>query len=166
MMRKLSLVLFFALISWGSHVQAQSSDLTRIIHTLADEPPAMYESVMHDFVKAAKANDIDKMLALTSPVTRKKMGDAALRDMYAKEYVLLFTKLLPNVSKGGSNTFISAAHGGPGWVFRKQLTDGKGKSAILDFAVLKENGSYYLGGVRLVSAKDANRDKGKKVAAH
>jgi len=165
-MRKLSLVLLVALIPWSGCIHAQSSDMSRIIHTLADESPALYESVMHDFVKAAKADDIDKMLALTSPVTRKKMGDAALRDMYAKEYVVLFTKLLPNMSDGGSNIFISADRGGPGWVFRKQLSDGKGKTAILDFAVLKEQGSYYLAGVRLVSARDANRGKGQPAAGH
>jgi len=117
--------------------------MSGIIQTLASESPIQYESVLDDFMKAAKEKNIDKMLSLTSPVTRKQAGDDNLRKLYAEEYVLMF-KLLPNLSRGGSSTFVGSQDGGPGWIFKKQLSNDEGKSMAINVVVLKENGALYL----------------------
>ena len=125
-----------------------SSDMTNILSTLARSNPAAFEAVMDKFIVAAKAQDIEGMLALTSPETRKEQGDDGLRGLYRNEYVILFTTY-PQKSAGGDVINVHDAAGNEGWVFKKVFSAADGRQAKVQVAVLREQGNIYVSAVTL-----------------
>jgi hypothetical protein len=120
--------------------------MPQIIETLGRANPAEYETRMVEFVTAAKEGDVEKMLALTSPITRKEAGDEALRQLYKDDSVPLF-KTFSRMSDGGDARYVKEGET-EGWIFEKTFASGDGKSVPLAIVVLKEKGALYVASVR------------------
>jgi hypothetical protein len=131
-----------------SGVSLANDDMANIIRTMDRVNPMEYEAAMTAFVKAAKAGDIEAMVKLTSPVTRKQQGDDHLRKMYAADTVPLFA-MFPDMSAGGTNEYVKDESGAEGWIFRKSFSNKEGKSAPLIIVVLKEEGAAHVSALTL-----------------
>ena len=118
-------------------------DLKKLILGMEMHNPVEYQSVMNNFIAAAKLSDIERMIALTSPITRKQQSDDSLRVLYREEYVALFTTM-PDISDGGSNELIDRPTGEHGWIFTRTASGSKGKSAPIYVVVPEEDGQKYV----------------------
>lgn len=125
---------------------SQQSDLTGLILGMAENNPIEYQSVMEQFVAASKASDIERMIALTSPITRKQQSEDTLRTLYKEQYVLMFT-LFPNISQGGGNTLVNDPSGSHGWIFTRTASSNDGKDLPIYVVVLEEDGNKYVSAV-------------------
>jgi uncharacterized short protein YbdD (DUF466 family) len=121
------------------------SDMENMVRLMKQNSPEKYEAVMHSFVKSAKNNDVDKMIALTSEVTIKQMGIDALKKHYKKDTIPAL-KACIKISEGGDIVHIDKlqAKTGSGWVYHKVCTFGENETVGIRFVILKENGRIAL----------------------
>jgi len=124
------------------------ADMERIVKVIAQDNPDEFAEKMNNFIESAKAGNIEPMLTLTSPITRQRHGDDALRHLYATQYVELF-KLYPHSRPGSNSEYINDA-GGRGWRFTNVFASDKGPTTAVSVVVLREQGALY---VCSVSAK-------------
>jgi len=130
------------------NVRADSSDMNNVLKALARANPVEHEAKMREFIEAAKSKDVEKMLEATSPVTRKRAGDDALRSLYTRDTIPLF-QIFSQMSEGGTNEYAKDEAGNEGWVFKKTFTNAEGQTAPIYLAVLKEGGKLYVSSIGL-----------------
>lgn len=147
-MRTLLIAVSVAFLFASFNAGAESSDMNNILKTLARFNPVEYEAKMKEFIGAAKAKDVEKMLEITSPVTRKQAGDEALRTLYTKDTISLF-QIFSKMSEGGNNEYVKDEAGSEGWIFKKTFTNVDGQTAPIYIVVLKENGKLYVTSIGL-----------------
>ena len=122
--------------------------MANVLATLDRANPAEYQAVMERFIAAAKVQDLQAMLALTSPKTRKEQGDDQLLDMYKSQYVVLFNRF-PKMSAGGDVDNVHDASGNEGWVFKKVFSAEDGRQAKVAIVTLREQGTIYVSAIDL-----------------
>jgi len=103
-------------------------------------PSVEFEKVMDSFIAAAKRNDIDEMIALTSDVTLHVHGKKTVQHLYAND-------ISPFISKSNDSNepvkreFVSSkvSQTGSGWIFYKKFDQPDGDSQMAKIIVVKEN---------------------------
>ena len=125
--------------AWGN------TDMDNVLRALDQDKPELYEVVMTSFIASAKAGDIDKMVALTSAVTVKKIGLENLKGHYRKDTVPAL-RACTRIARGADVIHLDKQSGDPssGWAYRKTCITGEGKSILLQFVILNENGRIAL----------------------
>ncbi|MDT8382779.1 MAG: hypothetical protein RRB22_00030 [Gammaproteobacteria bacterium] len=85
--------------------------------------------------------ELEEMLKITSDVTKSNFGTENLIKLYKQDTIPVLN-LCDSISEGGDVIHVNEKQSptGPGWVFRKVYYYGEGKSIMLKFVVLKENG--------------------------
>ncbi len=121
------------------------ADMENMVRLMEKNSPEKYEAVMHSFIESAQNNDVNKMIALTSKVTIKKMGVDALKKHYQKDTIPAL-KSCKKISESGDVVHINKSQGktGEGWVYYKTCTYDENKTVGIRFVILKENGRIAL----------------------
>ncbi len=93
----LSSLFFLACVS-PYNVSAQEEDMQKVTNALDAKTKAMEnKAVAMLYVDAAQRSDINQMLSLTSPITRKMVGDNKIRQIYVKLHVPIFSESKPDL---------------------------------------------------------------------
>jgi len=121
-----------------------------MIVNLEEAPVEEYKEIANQFIEAARTGDLEKLMELTSEVTKEKQGTEFLRNHYLTDIIPGFKNIV-EVLPGGKHTFVSEKQTGTGfgWVILKDVKTEE-KKATIQIVVLKEDGAIV---VTAVSAK-------------
>jgi hypothetical protein len=93
------------------------------------------------YVGAAEKSDVDEMLSMISPITRKKQGDDAIRRIFTKIQIPLFSHAKVNMDTC-VQTPINDQDGTTGSMFACTLNLPNYGAVTAHITVLNEGGSY------------------------
>lgn len=116
-------------------------DLANMVKVFEKADPGLFEEKMKEFVAFAKDGDVEKMLSITSNITKDRMGGGdALKEFYKNDTIPTLKACQP-FSGGGNVIFAPKTlhNSGEGWTYQKRCVFGEDKSIMLQFTILKEN---------------------------
>ena len=112
---KLLAVITLVLVVPISHA---NSEMRQFIEFFDKNNPEKFQAMLDDFIEKGQAGDVDGMLSITSPNTRRKFGDGQLRTVYRDKFVPLL-KSCSSLTKSMNVTAVSEAQtrAGAGYLY-------------------------------------------------
>lgn len=149
-MKYLLLLSLLVIVGCSTTKHGEREDLKQMIAHLKEAPVEEYKEIANQFIEAGRAGDVQKLMDLTSEVTKKKQGTEYLRNHYLTDIIPGFQNIV-EVFSGGKHTFVSKkeTRTGSGWDILKEVRTEK-KEATIQIVVLRENEELV---VTAVSAK-------------
>lgn len=134
--------LYLLVYTVPASVAAQKSDMDDVTMALDGEIARLEnEAVAILFVDAAAKSDLEEMLSMTSPITRKQMGDDKIRKIYVHLEIPMFSASKVHLD-ACAKTPINDPDGVTGTFFSCPLNSKKYGQVTANITVLNEGDSY------------------------
>jgi hypothetical protein len=115
------------------------ADMERILAAMDQQDSREHEKIMRSFIEKAQKDDVDGMIALTSKITIKQIGGEEKERALYRGDTIPALKIFRTIAPGGESTFGADNAGHYGWKFKRTFVADDGRTANLQFTILRED---------------------------